>query len=110
MICVLCKDPTVSEIMDQLLAHCYYGESVSLISELDFRLPRSRPIFKNDNEAVYMKIEKVTSETAVESTIKCVSHHKCGRGAFQDLISDHNSEANYRVISKKGFTLLQTIK
>ena len=36
--------------MDPLLPSCYYGESRSLIYELESRLAHSGPIFKNDNK------------------------------------------------------------
>ena len=57
--CVLREDPEVpDEVIDPLLPNCYYGESGSLIAELESRLSHSGPIFKNDNATVYMKIKE----------------------------------------------------
>ena len=107
LICVLRNDSTVpDEIMDPFLANCYCGESASLISELDSRLPCSRHFFNNDNEVVCMKIEEGSLGTSVESTIKSFSRRKDGRVAFQDLIINHSSEAKHRSMSKKRLNLL----
>ena len=88
--CVLRGNPTFpNEIDNPLLPGCYYGESGSLISEIEARLPHDGPIYKNDNGSVYMKIEEAVRRTSVESTIKPFSRHKDERGAFQALITNH---------------------
>ena len=111
MIYVLHKDPAIhDEKIDHLLPSCYYGGNGSLISELQYLLPHSVPIFKNDNGEVYMKIEKTARGTSIESTIKSFSRHKDGRGTFQDLISNHASEVKHRSISRNKLNLLQNIK
>ena len=52
LLCVLCENPTVVDaIVGPLLANCYYGESGSLISELESLIQHSGPI----NAAVYVK-------------------------------------------------------
>ena len=83
MVYVLREDPEVpDEIIHPLLPNCYYGESGSLIAELESRLSHSGPIFKNDNATVYVKIEEAARGTSVESTIKYFSRHKDRSGAF----------------------------
>jgi len=99
-----------NEIDDPLLPGCYYGESESLLSELEARLSHDGPIYKNDNGSVYMKIEEAVRGTSVESTIKPFSRRKDGRGAFLALIANHAGEVKYRSISKKRLNLLQNIK
>ena len=96
--------------MVPLLPSCYYGESGSLISEFESRLPHSVPIFKNDNATVCVKIEEADRGTPVESTIKCFSRRKGRHGAFQDLSSNHSGDVKHRCISKKKLNLLQNIK
>ena len=110
LIYVLREDPEVpDEVTDPLLPGFYYGESGSLIAELEARLSHSGSIFKNDNATVYMKIEEATRGTSVESTIKSFSRSKDGRGAFQALMSNHAGEVKHRSISKKRLNLLQNI-
>jgi hypothetical protein len=111
LIHVLREDPEVpDEVIDPLLPNCYYGESGSLIAELESRLSHSGPIFNNDNATVYMKIEEAARGTSVESTIKSFSRRKDGRGAFQALMNNHAGEVKHRSISKKRLSLLQNIK
>ena len=100
-----------NEVDDPLGAIGYCSdENGSLISELVARLPHSGPIFKNDNESVFMKIEEAVRGTSVESTIKSFSRAKNGRGAYLALISNHAGETKYRAIAKKSTNLLQNIK
>ena len=109
MICVLCEDPDIpDEVMDPLLPSCYYGESRSLISELESRLSHSRPIFKNSNAAVHVKIEEASRGASVYSTIKSFSRSKDRRGTFQALINNHASDVKCHSISKKRLKLFQT--
>ena len=68
--------------MVPLLPSCYYGESSSLISELESRLPRGKPIFKNDNDVANVKIKEDARGTSAESTIKSFSRRKDRRSAF----------------------------
>ena len=87
LICVLRGDPVVlDEIMEPLLTNFYYGESGSLISELESRLPREGPIYKNENAVVWMRIEESSRGTSVESKIKYFSRHNDGRATFQYLM------------------------
>ena len=100
-----------AEVDDPLGAIGYCSdENGSLINELVARLPHSGPIFKNDNESVFMKIEEAVRGTSVESTIKSFSRAKDGRGAYLALISNHAGETKYRAIAKKCTNLLQNIK
>ena len=57
-----------------------------------------------------MKIEGSARGKSAESKIKSFSRRKNGRGAFQDLISNHAGDAMHRSISKKRLNLLQNIK
>ena len=106
----LCEDPEVlDEAMGPLLANVYHGESRSLISELQSRLPHEEPILKNDNAAAWMKIEEDTRRVSIESKIESFSRHKDARGAFQALMSNHAGEVKHRSTSKKRCYVLQNI-
>ena len=69
--------------MDPLLPSFDYGDSRSLISELDSRLPHVGPIFKNDNATVYVDVEIAGRGTSTESIIKSFSRNKDGFGVFK---------------------------
>ena len=108
---VLWDEPIVPlEGNNPLDQNAYYGASGGLADELVARLPHIGSIDKNDNAAVYQKIEEAARRTSVESTIKRFSGRKDGRGAFLALISNHAGDVKYRAIAKKRQNLLQTIK
>ena len=88
----------------------YYGESGSLHDELVARLPHSGPIYKCDNKSVYLKIEKATRGTSVESTVKAFSRPKDGRAAFEALLANHAGEVKYRAILKRRMNILRDVK
>ena len=68
---VLLEDPVfLDEIIDNILANCYCGESGSLIFELESCLPYEGPIYKNDDAVVCMSIEEDSRRTLVKSNIK----------------------------------------
>ena len=93
LIHVLGKDPTATdEVIDFLISSCYYGERSTLISELECRFTQSGPIFKSDNNSVYVNTEEAVRGTSVEST------------------SNHAREAKHHSISKKTLNLLQNMK
>ena len=111
LVYVLRDEPDVpAEDEDPLMNNQYYGVSGSLHEELIARLEHSGAIFKNDNTSVFLKIEKATRGTTVESTVKAFSRRKDGRGAFQALVANHAGDTKYRAILKKRMNLLQTIK
>ena len=57
LVCVFREDLIVTdEVMGLLLDNYCYGESRTLISELESLLPRSEPIFKNDDVESHVKI------------------------------------------------------
>ena len=82
----------------------------SVVYELVARLSHIGPIFKNDNTSVFMKVEKATHGTSIESTVKAFSRRKDGRGAFLALVANHAGDTKYRAILKKCMNLLQNIK
>ena len=53
-----------------LQPNTYFRESGCLHDELIKRLPRTGPIYKHDNATVFLKIEKASRGTSVESTVK----------------------------------------
>ena len=108
----ICRDdPAVpEEINDPLTADSYFGESGSLQDELTARLPQEGSIYKTDNYSVFLKIEKASRGTSVESTVKAFSRRKDGRGAYLALIANHAGDTKYRAILKKRMTLLQSTK
>ena len=108
---ILREDSAVpTEAIDPLETDSYYGSSGSLHDELTARLPHSGPIYKNDNCSVFLKIEKASRGTSVESTVKAFSRRKDGRGAYLALIANHAGDTKYRAIHKKRMNLLQGIK
>ena len=108
---ILREDSAVpTEAIDPLELDSYYGSSGSLHDELTARLPHSGPIYKNDNCSVFLKIEKASRGTSVESTVKAFSRRKDGRGAYLALIANHAGDTKYRAIHKKRMNLLQGIK
>ena len=108
---VLRDEPIVPlEGNDPLDQNAYYGASEGLAYETVARLPHIGPIYKNDNAAVYQKIEEAAIGTSVESTIKPFLRRKYGRGAFLALIANHAGDVKYRAIAKKRQNLPQTIK
>ena len=108
---VLRDDPEVpDEANDPLQATSYFGASGSLHDELTARLSHDGPIYKNDNCSVFLKIEKASRGTSVESTVKAFSRRKDGRGAYLALIANHAGDTKYRAIHKKRMTLLQGTK
>ena len=67
---VLRDEPAVpAEVDDPLEANSYFGESGSMQDELTARLPHEGPIYKSDNYSVFLKIEKASRGTSVESTV-----------------------------------------
>ena len=108
---VLRENPLVpTELEDPLQPDSYYGASGSLHDELTARLSHVGPIYKNDNCSVFLKIEKASRGTSVESTVKAFSRRKDGRGAFLALIANHAGDTKYRAINKKRMHLLQSVK
>ena len=87
---ILCDEPAVpADASDPLQANSYFGVSGSLHDELTAQLPHSGPIYKNGNCSVFLKIEKVSRGTSIESTVKAFFRRKDGRGAYLALIANH---------------------
>ena len=84
------------EADDPLNADSYYGASGNMMDELINRLPHTEPVYKNDDETVYMKIEEAVRGTSVKSTVKTFARQKDGRGAYLALISNHAGDTKYR--------------
>ena len=80
------------------------------MSELESRLSHSRPIFKNYDSVVCIRIKEASRGTSMESIIKYFPRRKHGRGAFQHLISNDSSKVKHRSMSKKRLNMLQHIK
>ena len=76
----------------------YFGKSGCLHDELIARLPHQGPIYKHDNATVFLKIEKASRSTSVESTVKAFARKKDGRGAYLAVISNHAGDTKYRAI------------
>ena len=111
LVYVLREDSEVPpEADDPLEFESYFGASGSLHEELIKRLVYTESIYKNDNTSVFMKIEKATRGTSVESTVKAFSRRKDGQAAFLALIANHAGDTKYRFILKKRMNLLQSIK
>ena len=88
----------------------YFGKSGCLHDELIARLPHQGPIYKHDNATIFLKIEKASSSTSVESTVKAFARKKDGRRAYLAVISNHAGDTKYCAIHKKRLNLLTNIK
>ena len=118
LVYVLRDDVTVpSEVDDPLqtdpttnVVNSYFGKSGCLSEELIARLPHQGPIYKHDNATVFLKIEKASRSTSVESTVKAFARKKDGRGAFLAVMANHAGDTKYRAIYKKRVNLLTNIK
>ena len=99
-----------AEADDKLANNSYFGKSGSLHDELVARLPHSGPIYKSDNKSVYIKIEKATRGTSVESTVKAFSRLKDSCAAFEALLADHVGEVKYPAILKRRMNILRDVK
>lgn len=108
---VLRENPIVpAEATDPLDANAYYGRSGSLRDEIIARAKHTGPLYKADNNTVYLKVEEAVRGTSVESSIKAFSRTKDGRGAYNALVSNHAGEAKYRAIAKKRINHLTQVK
>ena len=104
------NDTVPAEATDPLEDNDYFGRSGGLQEELIARLPHTGSSFKTDNKTVFMKIEKASRGTSVESTVKTFARLKNGRGAFLALIANHAGDQKYRAILKKRQHMLQNVK
>ena len=108
---VLRDEPIVPlKVNDPLDQNAYYGASGGLADKIVARPPHIGPIYKNDNAAVYQKIEEAARGASVESTIKHFSRRKDGRGTLLALIANHDRDVKYRAIAKKCQNIHQTVK
>ena len=100
----------VEELDNPLAIYSYYGESVCLHEELCAHLPHTGPIYKHNNTAVFLLIEKASIDTSCESKVKAFARTKYGQGAYNACISNHAVDTKYHAIHKKCMNLLQHIK
>ena len=108
---IICEKLEVPpEAEDPLDNTSYYGKSGSLIQELVERVPHSGPIYRADNNRVFMKISEAVKGTSCESTVKAFARTKDGRAAYLALISNHAGEVKYRALLKSSMHYLQNVK
>ena len=63
-------DPTTNTVTG------YFGRSRYLHDELIARLPHQGPTYKHNNATIFLKIEKASRSTSVESTVKAFARKK----------------------------------
>ena len=99
------------EAIDTLLdANSYYGKSGSLIQELINRTEHEEPIYRSDNNRVFVKIAEAVKGTSCESTVKSFARTKDERRAYLALIANHTGEVKYRSLLKSSMNYLQQVK
>ena len=111
MIYIVRENHDVSNVRDDhLTANAQYGASLSMLEELNNRVPHADPIFCDDNKTVFMMISKSVAGTSVESTITSYSRCKYGQAAFLALIAKRAGDTKYQGIVKSRINLLRKIK
>ena len=61
----------------------------SIKQELIERTSHDHPLYRNDNETIYHKMEEATRGTSYTASITPFQRHKDGRGAFMAIKSQH---------------------
>jgi hypothetical protein len=83
-------------------------EAGSVEMELTNRASHIHPLYREDNEAVYHRLEEATRGTSYAASLKPYQRPKDGRGAFQAIISQYAGEDKWESVLKKDESLLHT--
>jgi hypothetical protein len=91
------------------------GEPHSLLSgsieeELILQGSHNHPPYRDDNAAVYYKLEEVTRGTLYAASIKPLQRAKNGRGAFDAIINQYAGDDKWESEIKSKEAILHTIK
>jgi hypothetical protein len=85
-------------------------EAGSVEMELTNRASHVHPLFREDNESVYHRLEEATRGTSYAASLKPYQRSKDGRGAFEAIISQYAGEDKWESELKKDESLLHTRK
>jgi hypothetical protein len=85
-------------------------EAGSMEMELTLRASHVRPLYREDNESVYHRLEEATLGTSYAASLKPYQRSKDGRGAFQTILSQYAGEDKWESELKKDESLLHTQK
>ena len=88
----------------------YTLEHGSLEADLVARVSHNHGLFRNDNKAVYFKIEEATRTTQYASSIKTFQRRKDVRAAFEALKNKYAGVDKWESTLKQMDTLLHTRK
>ena len=88
----------------------YSEEHASIEKDLIMRASHVHGLFRNDNQAVYFKLEEATRGTAYADSIKPFQREKDGRSAFTALKDQYAGVDKWDMEIKKSNTLLNTRK
>ena len=67
----------------------------SIEEELIARAPHTGPYYRENNQAVYFKVEEALRSTAIASSIKPFQSAKNGRGAYNAVLAQNAGEAKW---------------
>jgi hypothetical protein len=85
-------------------------ENGSVEMELTSRASHNHPLFREDNESVYHRLEEATRGTSYAASLKPYQRAKDGRGAFEAIISQYAGEDKWESELKKDEAILHTRK
>ena len=99
------EDPLV------LLPHSKpFGASGSVLDEIIACYSHTHPLFKSDNNKVYLMLEQATQTTIYASTVKAHSRTKNGRATWLSMISSHAGQHKWERLYKTKSKFLQNTK
>ena len=108
---VVRKDVAVPMPCPPLAANQPYSEEHGSIEEdLIHRADHTHGLYKNDNAAVYYKLEEATRSTSYAASIKPYQRGKDGRGAFLALTNQYAGDDKWEAEITKQQNLLLTRK
>ena len=82
----------------------------SIEGDMINRIPHTNPLFRNDNEAVYQKLEIATRNTQYAAAIAPFNRRKDGRTAHQAIISQFAGPDKWEAEYKAKELILHTYK
>jgi hypothetical protein len=85
-------------------------EAGSVEMELTNRSSHNHPLFREDNKAVYLRLEEATQCTSYAASLNPYQRTKDGRGTFEAIISQYAGEDKWESELKKDKSLLHTRK
>ena len=107
---VVRESDAVAAIPDQAVGKAYSEQYGSIEEELINRATHNHPLFRVDNEAVYMELEAATRNTQFAAAIAPFQRRKDGRAAYVALISQYAGNDKWEAELKRREAILHTWK